>query len=142
MIKHIESTQANSLKSVNGIPKRSHHSNLLSALNVYPVKSVVSRNTVSLWHRTFKVDSPSREINAYLLSQYILFGYRVKGTLIDRVLMAGCSPTSAIFTKPSQPHITSQSGVTDSLRYLLMHENFIKPYSDEHILSVLLTKAF
>ena len=33
-------------------------------------------------------------------------------------------------------------GIVDSLRQLVYHENFVKPYSEEHILATLLVKAF
>ena len=44
--------------------------------------------------------------------------------------------------KPQVGNDNFNDGVVDSLRYLISQENFIKPYSNEHILGVLLTKAF
>ena len=44
--------------------------------------------------------------------------------------------------KPQVGNDNVNDGVVDSLRYLISRENFIKPYSNEHILGVLLTKAF
>ena len=37
---------------------------------------------------------------------------------------------------------STDCGIIDSIRYMIMHDNFTKPYSDEHALAVLLTKAF
>ena len=42
-------------------------------------------------------------------------------------------------------YISSQNvnnGVVDSLRMVLASEHFIKPYSEDHILAVLLTQSF
>ena len=35
-----------------------------------------------------------------------------------------------------------ESGTIDALKFLLMSENFIKPYFEEHILSYLLLRSF
>ena len=67
--------------------------------------------------------------------------------LLDRVLKSGANPLKVIFDKEFS--ITSKSnlnreedGLVDSLRFLLNHDNYNKPKSDEHILVTLLTKAF
>ena len=36
----------------------------------------------------------------------------------------------------------TESGVVDTLRSLLMHEHFIKPYFEEHVMTALLLIAF
>ena len=38
--------------------------------------------------------------------------------------------------------VTGDNGHVDSIRSLIYHENFIKPYSEEHNLVYLLTKSF
>ena len=43
--------------------------------------------------------------------------------------------------KLHMPH-SIDNGHVDSIRNLINHENFIKPYSDEHTLVHLLTKSF
>ena len=37
---------------------------------------------------------------------------------------------------------SSHDGTVDSLRQLIMHEQFLKPWSSQHILTTLLTKSF
>ena len=78
-----------------------------------------------------------------LLANFMCNGVLVDGSLLDRVFKTGSSPTHLMFYKPARTESNFISdGVVDSLRYLTMHENFIKPYSDEHLLATLLTKAF
>ena len=70
----------------------------------------------------------------------------VPGTLIDNLLCLGLSPTSSIFNVDKQilctNQVTGDNGHVDSIRSLIYHENFIKPYSEEHNLVYLLTKSF
>ena len=82
--------------------------------------------------------------NTYnLLSEYVLTGSAVPGTLLDHVTQSGISPVSLAFgSRPNCKHFNRQDGIVDSLRFLLHHENFIKPYGEEHMLVSLLTKAF
>ena len=78
-----------------------------------------------------------------LLSSYILTGRAEKGTLLDRVIKAGYNPINLIFNKPKfKQNSTNEDGLVDSLRQLLHHENYQKPWSMEHLLANLLTKAF
>ena len=74
-------------------------------------------------------------------------GKSCKGTLLERILKLGANPIEVIFNKCpftcSESNIREQDdGVTDSLRYLLHHDNYNKPWSEQHILATLLTKAF
>jgi hypothetical protein len=57
-LKDINSTQGTIVKSVMGVSKRSHHTELLQALNIEKVDSVVTRNSLNFYNRLFKVDSP------------------------------------------------------------------------------------
>ena len=51
--------------------------------------------------------------------------------------------TTPLFNKPvARKMCHPQDGVVDSLSYLVMQENFIKPYSEEHVLATLLLRAF
>ena len=43
---------------------------------------------------------------------------------------------------PTVENAQTETGVVDTLRSLLMHEHFIKPYSEEHIMAALLLRAF
>ena len=39
-------------------------------------------------------------------------------------------------------HAEGISGIVDSLKVLIMHGNFIKPYPEQHVLASFLTRAF
>ena len=60
----------------------------------------------------------------------------------------GVSPVKCAFHPNIKSHFINShismgsNGIVDSLIPLLQHENFIKPYSDEHNLVLLLTKSF
>jgi hypothetical protein len=81
------------------------------------------------------------------LNRYMLTGYCNKDTLIGRIVSMGLSPIKIAFSDSSckykdfqkQP---MQDGITDSIKFLVMQANFIKPYSEEHVLVKLLTQAF
>ena len=65
---------------------------------------------------------------------------RIPGTLVDRVLGLGACPLS-IYNKYT-PIQSKKSGLVDSIRAMLLTENFIKPWSDEYLLVKLLTRSF
>ena len=73
---------------------------------------------------------------------YALSGHIVPGTLLSRVVSMGLSPTVCIFRSYRKPKSDDDDGIVDSLRALIRHENFLKPYSEEHVLTSLLTRAF
>ena len=78
-----------------------------------------------------------------MLSRYIVYNELIPGSIIDRVVSAGRSPVKAAFEKQSIDYFSnSPDGVVDSLRFLTTHENYIKPWSAEYIMSKLLTRAF
>ena len=67
--------------------------------------------------------------------------------MLDRVIKAGCDPLKNIFEK--QPFACAnyefdrqEDGMIDSLKFLLHHNDYNKPWSEEHILATLLTKAY
>ena len=69
----------------------------------------------------------------------------IPGTILHRVVSAGFLPIKSLFTKQLKvnPDVyCPRDGVVDSLRYLICNENFIKPYSEEHVLATLLNRAF
>ena len=73
---------------------------------------------------------------------YVSYGVLTSGTLLERVVRHGHSPIKYVFSKPrSVKHVPYQNGHIDSLKVLLYSDNFIKPYSDEHLLVHLLTTA-
>jgi len=144
----LSSVATNTLKSVLGIPKRSHHSAVLQALKIPPVSDEVMHSVAGLYHRVFRVNSPVRELQARLLSRQLVTGSCINGTLLSSLLSFGMNPLSVISEKPNckynfiNSHVDNSDGVVDSLFYLLHHENFVKPWSQEFVLVTLLTKAF
>ena len=142
--KFIESVQSSIIKRIVGFPKRSHHTALLQAVNIDDVMSSVIRNTLSLWWRLFQVDNPARKLQIKLMKEFYNGNGLIPGTILQRVVSAGFSPIKSLFTKQLNvnPEVNSpHDGVVDSLRYLICNENFIKPYSEEHVLATLLTRA-
>jgi hypothetical protein len=141
-IKRLSSVSATTLKSVFGLSKRSHHTDFLGALKITPIGDEIRQLSASLWHRIFMVDSPVRELQARVLSKFLLTGTCVNGTLLSSLINSGLNPINIIITKPVCNYNLYSDGVVDSLRYLLYHENFVKPWSDQFILATMLTKSF
>ena len=139
----LKSTQGTIVKKSMGFSKRHRHTNLLRALNITPVPDLLSKNTANLYHRLFSVDSPARTLQCSALASYILTGETTKNTLLGRIVESGQSPVSLILNPPkhSPPH-SSQDGIVDSLRHLIIQDNFVKPYGNDHYLASLLLKAF
>ncbi len=74
-------------------------------------------------------------LTIYLMSLYLLNGTLVPGSLlVERIVRYGYSPIE--LTQPNRKCFSGQDGhvLVDSLRPLLLSENFIKPYSEEHLL--------
>ena len=142
MLKKLQNTQGSIIKRVCGIPKRSHHTQLLRALDITDVDSILEKSITSLYSRIFKLDNPLRDLCTYDLSVYMSCGHTVPGTITHRILQLGLSPIDCAFNKYRPCHTMCHDGVVDSLRQLIYHENYAKPWSDEYVLSVLLTKAF
>ena len=146
-LKSLKTTQGNIIKRIMGIKKRSHHSKLLKALKIPVIEDVITKNSLRLYKNIFKTDTPARDLQSVLLARYIIKGNITKGTLLEKVVKAGCDPLQIIFDKQNltgSDHdvIEQDNGVTDSLSFLLHHEDYNKPWSKEHILATLLTKAF
>ena len=59
-------------------------------------------------------------------------------------MKAGYDPLQILFDKQklrgSDHVVNEENGVTDSLSFLLHHEDYNKPWSEEHMLATLLTK--
>ncbi len=142
-IKRMESLQGSLVKRCLGIPKRNHHSDILCAMNIPTVETTVVQKRSALFHRACKVDSQMRDLNMTLLSRYILRGTTYPGTMINNLVSIGISPLDAAFYKHiNSSHLPTCDGIVDSLKHLIMHEHFIKPWSESHVLTVMLTKSF
>ena len=143
--KKIESAQGTAIKRMLGIPIRNHHSNILRALKVNSVQNSVNNNILSLWNRIFLSDSPTKSLCSYLLANYISSGILIPGALLSRLVnIPGVSAVNAIFYRRRiyDQWVAGNEGIIDSIQYLIHHDNYIKPYHQEHMLVCLLTKAF
>ena len=139
----LESAQGKLIKQSRGLSKLSHNTALLKALNIEKIEDIVYRNVLSLYNRIFKVESPARRLMQHVFSRVICYGETVPGTLSDRVVYMGGSPTKRGFNSQHVPEtsVTNNDGLVDSIRRLLFTDNFAKPYSHEHLLVHLLTTA-
>ena len=141
-INKLASCQGTNIKRCLGIPKRSHHTALCQAANVKPIEDMINNRVLSLYHRIFNVESPTRSLNLYFASKYLTCGSYVEGSLISKIIRLDVSPVNAMFNKRSVDVNNCQdNGVVDSLRYLIQNENYVKPWSTEHLLARLLTRA-
>ena len=135
----LESAQGKLIKQSLGLSKVSHN----TALNIEKIEDIVNRNVLSLYNRIFKVECPARRLIQHVLSRFIYYGETVPGTLLDRVVSMGESPSKRAFNSQYVPEtsVTNNDGLVDSIRHLLFPDNFTKPYSHEHLLVHLLTTA-
>ena len=125
------------------LSKRSHYHRVLQACKITPIEEVIANNAAGLYHNIFQCETPAKILQSLLLSSYILTGKAEKGTLLDRVIKAGYSPLNLIMNKPKfKQNPADEDGIVESLRHLLHHENYQQPWSLEHLLANLLTKAF
>jgi len=84
-----------------------------------------------------------KDICITLLAQYMLHKKTCTETIAERLVRMGISPIEAAFARllKSSQH-TSHDSVVDILKNLVMHEHFIKPWSEPDILTVMFTKSF
>jgi len=143
-IKDLCSAQGSHIKRCLGLSKKAHHSQLLRAAGIKSIQECINARVLSLYKRVFNVDSPTKCLNMYFISRYIAGGDLIDGTLIANIIKLGISPISAIFNDKTK-YVTAcdnDNGIVDSLRYLIHSENYVKPWSVDHMLVRLLTKAF
>ncbi len=140
-IQNIQSTQGGIMKQVCGLSKRSHHSAMVQALEITNTSTLISESTKSLFKRICSADSPTRDVCIYFMNLFISSHVLIPGTLIDRIVKMGISPTSLLqsYVKYSSRENTAD-GVVDSLRAMLYCDNYIKPWSNEYLLVKLLTR--
>jgi hypothetical protein len=138
----LKSAQGSIIKKALGFSKRSRHTSLLQALKIPAVPDLIKRNTAGLFHRIFKICSPARKLQSSFLANYLLSGQTVKNSLLDRVIKAGYSPVELLLKPPRTPLCSIHDGIVDSLQFLVLNDNFMKPYSNEHFIAGLLLKAF
>ncbi len=138
----LESFQGKLVKQCLSIGKRSHNTSLLAAMDIPKVAEVISQKHVTLLHNSCKVAGPAMDIHCELLASYFISGQCEPGTLIERVVQAGISPTRAMMSKVRLPNEKQSDGVIDTIKYMLHHCDFIKPDSCERQLVRLLTRCF
>ena len=67
----------------------------------------------------------------------------IHGALISRVCNLGISPLGALLKNVKNVNVdVGDAGLVDSLRFLIHSDNYDKPWSTDHTLVRLLTKAF
>ena len=141
-MRRLESAQGKLIKQSIGLSKLSHNTALLKALTIENIDDIVNRNVLSLYNRIFKVESPARRLMQHLLSRFICYGETVPGTLLDRVVSMGESPSKRAFIYQHVPESSATNdGLVDLIRHLLFTDNFTRPYSHKHLLVHLLTTA-
>jgi hypothetical protein len=140
----LETTQGNLIKQSMGLSKRVHSTELIASLGISKVCELLQKNTVSLFSRIFKVDTPLRDLTSHFMSLYIDNHVIIPGTIVSTIVSMGLSVIKCAFMgdKPLPRSLSNDNGHIDSIRAMIFHENFIKPYSDEHTLVYLLTKSF
>ena len=143
----MESMQGSLIKQSLGIGRRSHHSSLLHALDIPSVHQNLIKGVKSLYGNVMAYGSPTRDLNIHLISLYLAGEHSVPGTLVDRLIsmdipVFSCFQECQNSSIDSPPDDADADGVVDSLKDLLCHEHFLKPYSDEHTLVKLLTRSF
>ena len=87
-MRQLESVQGSLIKQSLGLSKLSHNTALLKALNIEKIE---------------EVESPIRRLMQHLLSRFICYGKTVLGTLLDRVVSMGESPTKRAFNYQHVP---------------------------------------
>ena len=135
-MRRLESVHGKLIKQSLGLSKLSHNTALFKALNIEKIEDIVNRNMLSLYNRIIKVESPARRLMQHLLSRFLFYGKTVPGTLLDRVVSMGESPTKRAINSQHVPKtcVTNNDGLVDSIIHLLFTDNFTEPYSHKHLL--------
>lgn len=141
-IHKLESLQGCMLKQCVHLPKRNHHTPLVQALSIPTIKDRIQSRVCGLLHGIYSVPSPARDLCVELMAQYVATGFYIPGTLVGRVVDMGISPARAAFNQTKWKVTNNEDGLIDSLRSLLFHDNYMKPWSDERMIVSLLTKSF
>ena len=67
----LESLQGTIVKAFLGLSRYSHHSKLLTALDILPIEESIKSMSVSLIKRIFLVNSPVRSLCSFFMSKYL-----------------------------------------------------------------------
>ena len=125
-MRRLESVQGRLVKQSLGLRKLSHNTALLKAPNIEQIEDVVNINVLYMYNRIFKVGRPALRLMQHLLSRYIFYGETIPGTLLDRVVSMGKSPTKRTFNSQHIPEtsVKNNDGLVDSIRHLIFTDNF------------------
>ena len=141
--KQLSTCQTNIIKNVMGFNKRCHHTPLLQALHISSFNQDLDLAMRRLYHRLMLTDSPAGALQTRLLARYTATGHLVKHSLLARLVARGHDPYSLILNPgPRHDTLREANGTADSLLYLITHQNFIKPWSEEFTQARLLLTAF
>ena len=88
------------------------------------------------------VPSPAQNLCSYIMAMFPAKDILIPGTLVSPVVKSSLSPLNCVFNPSPREVVKSKCGIVDSLKNLIMTENVIKPYYEEHILATLLVRAF
>jgi len=120
MMKKIENARSGIMKRVCGIPKRSHHKQLLQALNISSVNNMLIRSVTSLYTRIFNVNSTLRDLCVYDLTAFMASIKTIPSTITHRLTQLGLSPVDIVLLLNMTPcHSMCRDGVIDSLNQLI-----------------------
>ena len=140
---HLSTVQTNIIKNVMGLSKRSHHTHLLQALRIPSFDQYLDLSIRRLYNRLMVTDTPAGALQTRLLARYTSTGHVIKHTLLARLLSRLHDPYLLIHHPgPRCETSLGSNGITDSLRYLVTHHNYIKPWSYEFLQVRLLLAAF
>lgn len=138
----LKTTQGNIIKNVMGQSKRSHHSQLLNGLKIPSVSDLLYKYTYNFYSKSFCIKSPVQHLQARFLAYYLLTGRLIKNTLLYKIVSSGINPLDCLYRFRKYHIEFQQNGVSDSLKYLTSHDNYIKSWSPEFLLVKLLMQAF
>ena len=100
----------------------------------------------NLLTRLCAVESPTRNLCIYMINAFVRKHDTVPGTILDRIKNTGISPITSMFglntDRSISNQINSHSGsFVDTLKSLLLHANYVVPWSDEYSFVKLLTQS-
>ena len=135
------SIQGTIVKAFLGLSMYSHHSKLLTALDILPIEESIKSMSVRLMKMIFLVNNPVRSLCSFVMSKYLLTGKYSKSTLFARLLDMGLSLLlSALSTFKYTQKYSARDGVVNSLQGVLYRADFLNRNSTAHIFTKLLTR--
>ena len=142
-LKRLESFQGQMIKSALYLGKRSHHSNLLKALDICKISEVLRQQQISLLQRVFRSPVSSYSILCTeLMSRYAVSGVIPRKTLVGHIIEQGISPIGVAFSnkKYTVQKQVEENGIADSIKLTLAQH--VRPGNDAHNMLYNLTKSF